>query len=216
MRYYFSFRTLIFYSIFIILSTNLLAQKTNFDAGMFININAMDISRKDHNGIQAPAGKGFAGGFSIGASVKKKFESGIQTGFEIRYISKGSKYQEYINSQQVSGILKLNYIELPVLIGYTFSKEKINLILESGFGFAKLFQSEQSIQYLIERVPSGSIDEDFNNWDISWVALLKWSLNYHNANNTFLGFRFEHSILKIHNHYNLYNINLGLQLEYIL
>ncbi len=68
------------------------------------------------------------------------------------------------------------------------------------------------------RSPAGTknINEDFNDFDISWIGIFKWSMNPKAAKNVFLGFRFEHSILSIHELWNLYNINWGVQFEYVL
>ncbi|NOX48540.1 MAG: PorT family protein [Chlorobi bacterium] len=208
----FLFLSFTFFIIHLFSTQNLIAQHKKFDAGIFFNINANTISRKDRSLMRSPAGKGFAGGMSVGASIKRMFSPHFQGGFELRYIKKGSLY----NTAQGEGLLKLNYIEIPVLIGYSFFPDKVNIILESGFAVAKMFQSDKSINLLVGSAGTKNINEDFNDFDISWIGIFKWSMNPKAAKNVFLGFRFEHSILSIHELWNLYNINWGVQFEYVL
>ena len=212
----FLFFSAIFFTINLFSFQNLYAHNNKFDVGIFFNINANTISRKDHNLERSPAGKGFAGGISLGASIGRIFNPNLHGSFELRYISKGSIYEKYATTQKTTHLLKLNYIEIPVLVGYSFLPDNVNIILESGFAVAKMFQSDESINLLVESVGSKNINEDFNDIDISWIGIFKWSMNPNAANNVFLGFRFEHSILSIHESWNLYNVNWGVQFEYVL
>ena len=205
------FLSAIFLTIILFSFQDSLAQNKKFDAGIFFNINANTVSRKDNNSVRAPAGSGFAGGMSLGISAKRMLSTHLHGTLELRYIGKGSMY----NLAQGRGLLKLNYIEIPVLIGYSFLPDNANIILESGFAIAKLVLSEASVNSLVGSVGEENISRDFNDTDISWVAIVKRSIVSKNPNKAFIGFRFEHSIIKIHENMNLYNVNWGVQLEYV-
>ena len=205
------FLSAIFLTIILFPFQGSLAQNKKFDAGIFFNINANTISREDNNLVQAPAGSGFAGGTSLGISAKSMLNTHLHGHFDLRYIGKRSQY----NLAQGRGLLKLNYIEIPVLIGYSFLPDNANIILESGFAIAKLVLSEASISTLVGSVGEENINRDFKDTDISWIAIVKRSIVSKNPNKAFIGFRFEHSIIKAHENASLYNVNWGLQLEYV-
>jgi hypothetical protein len=111
--------------------------------------------------------------------------------------------------------LKLNYIEMPILIGYTFRPHKKYRMFETGFAISRLFSSELALNGLSQR--SGKpIAGEFNDWDFSWVASAKFPLNRRKGDNLLFGLRVEYSILSIHQYYNLHNFVYGIQLDFVL
>lgn len=156
------------------------------------------------------------GGLSAGGYVKRNFSDHIYASLELRYIRKGSLY-EFITDEglRVYENLKLNYIELPVLIGYTFRPYKKYRLFETGLAISKLFSSELELNEFSQRTGTPEA-ADFKEWDFSWLASAKFPLNRRKGDNLLFGIRAEYSILSIHQHYNLHNFVYGIQIEFLL
>ena len=112
-------------------------------------------------------------------------------------------------------VLKLNYVEMPVLFGFTYRPYKKYRMFETGFAIAKMFSSNLAINELTQRKGTPEVGE-FKEFDISWIGSVKFPLNRRRGNNLFFGVRVEHSLSSIHRHYKLYNFGYGLQLDLLL
>jgi hypothetical protein len=108
--------------------------------------------------------------------------------------------------------LQLRYIEMPLLIGFKVKAKKRVFLIETGFACAMLINSELLFDELTERIETPNAT-DFNKFDVSWIADLKFHINKNQS--LLLGFRFEYSILSIHKVYNLHNMNYGIELNYL-
>jgi hypothetical protein len=187
------------------------AQQHNFIGGVLVSINGIGLtgdSGQFWNSSKNKEGKGH-GGVSAGIFVKREFTRKIYSTFELRYISKGSYYgfkNQY--GTQSSKRLYLDYIVLPVLIGYKLKHEKKSFYFESGFAFSKLISSR------IEGNNSNNT-EGFKSTDILWIGSLKYPLIKKWQNNCLFGLRLSSSILTIHKYYKIYNLNYGIEFNYI-
>ncbi len=194
----------------------LFCQPHHFIGGIFFNVNGIhlegdnDIYWQNSNGIMLGAG-GLSGGLSVKHYLHKKY----YTNFEIRFIQKGSVY-EYLNQYSTRSFesLRLNYIELPVSMGYTFQIYKRNLNFESGFAYAKLFSSEKKINEYAD-LTNISNAEFFKGYDISWFTCFKYPINKKGKENLLFGLRFSYSPFTIHEYDKLKTMVYGLQMDYI-
>ena len=147
--------------------------------------------------------------------VKGEFTNKIYSTLEFRFINKGSIY-EYINdySTQSFETIFLNYIELPILLGYKIKPHKRIYYIDIGFAYAKMISSNINANDLLRRLGTPNANA-FKNYDVSWIASLKFPLTEKWMNNLLLGIRMSRSILSIHQYYKLYNFDYGIELDYV-
>lgn len=154
------------------------------------------------------------GGLSLGLNVKRSFSENIYGAFELRYIRKGSIYEFNTNyGTQAFEIIKLNYIELPVLFGLKINLKKKYVLFESGLAYARLMNSKMFVSDLNKWDSSWEIN-NFKENDISWVANLKYPII--KSEKLLLGLRYSYSLLSTHSVYKLYSMNYGIELYYLL
>jgi len=202
--------------IFNFYSVLIFCQPRYFIGGIFFNANGMHV--EDDNSIYWQNTNGTiwgGGGLSAGLSVKHYLHKWYYFNLELRYIQKGSVY-EYLNQYAAPSfeVLRFNYIELPIAIGYKLKTDKNNYFIESGFAFAKLFSSKVKINEFSYRNGTANA-EYFKDYDISWFSSLKFPLNRKGKENLLLGLRFSYSLFTIHEYYKLKNMVYGLQVDYI-
>ena len=189
-------------------------QPKNFVGGMFLNFNEIylvggnDTYWQETNGYISGAI-----GLSTGLSVNRYLNNNYFFNFEIRYVQKGSIYEYHIHdTTRFLEVLRLNYIEVPISIGYKWNIHKRDIFIESGFAYAKLFSSEKKIiEYAM--LTNISNAEHFKKTDITWFTCVKYPINI-KKKNIFLGLRFSYSLFTIHEHDNLNNMVYGLQIDY--
>jgi hypothetical protein len=197
-----------FYSILIF------CQHHDFVGGIFFNANGIEIEGK---GTFWPNSNGSITGcvgLSAGLSVKHYLRNWYYFNIELRYIQKGSEF-EFIDPYGTFyyELLRLNYMEIPILYGYQLNFKKTNCFIESGFAYAKLFSSKGNINEFVNRF--GTINsENFKDYDISWIGSLKYPINKKNKGNLLLGLRFSYSLFTIHRVYKIKNMVYGLQMDY--
>jgi len=152
--------------------------QNHFIGGVFFNANGIHVEGENNNFWQNSGGTIWGGGgLSTGLYVKRYLHKKTYLDLEIRYIQKGSVY-DYINqySAQSHKVLRLNYLELPVLIGYMLKTNKNKYFIESGIACARLFSSKLNILDFVNS--SGYINaEDFKDYDLSWISTFKFPLN---------------------------------------
>jgi len=200
-----------------LLHTQAISQSKEFIAGVFFNTNGIHIEGDNAIFWQADKGKIWGGGgLSAGLSVNRHLNKLLYMGFELRYIQKGSIY-EFINDfgSQSFEVFRLQYIELPALIGYKFHVNKKLYMFETGFAYAKMFSSKLKISDLTKRNVNNYID-DFKNYDISWIASFKLPVYQKGRQKLLLGLRCSYSLLSMHEYYKLYNLVYGIQIAYLI
>lgn len=192
------------------------AQPHPFIGGIFFNANGMQI--EGDNGMYWNNTNGTiwgGGGISAGLLVKHYVKKRYFFTLEIRYIQKGSVY-EYLNQYATPSfeLLQLNYMELPVSVGYELTTNNNKYYIESGFAYAKLFSSKVKINEFAQR--SGTSNASFfKEYDVSWFSSLKFPLNKKGNKNLLFGLRLSYSFFTIHHYYTLKNMVYGLQFDYI-
>ena len=203
--------------IFNFFTISLFCQPNYFIGGIFFSANGMHIVGDDDAFWQNSNGKIWGGGgLSTGLSVKHYLGKKYYLNLELRYIQKGSVY-EYLNqyASQSFELLRLNYMELPVSIGYKLKTDKNDYFIETGFAYAKLFLSKVKMNEFAYRTGITNA-ESFKNYDISWFSSFKFPLNKKGNQNLLFGLRFSHSLFTIHEYYKLKNMVYGLQIDYML
>ena len=201
----------------LLLVTDVLSQSNKFKTGLLFNPNGIHIQGQDVEYWSGSDGTVWGtGGLSAGGFVRRNFSDHLYASLELRYIRKGSLY-EFITDYGMLAYesLKLNYVEMPILIGYTFRPHKKYRLFETGFAVSRLFSSELSLNNLSQRSGKPKAGE-FKDWDFSWVGAAKFPLNRRKGDNLLFGLRVEHSIISIHQHYKLYNFVYGIQMEFQL
>ena len=195
--------------------SNLEAQNSDFIGGLLLNFNGIQVEGQKKQFWDSPNNDiGGTGGSSFGIFVKREFQEKWYGVLELRYMQKGSIY-EFANQygNRALEVLRLNYMELPVLVGYKFPKKRKPVYVETGLAYSRLFKSELKFRKLVERIKTPNA-EYFKNDDFSWVVDLKFAINH--KNNLLLGFRTEYSLLSIHKYYKLHNLDYGVELDYLL
>jgi hypothetical protein len=194
------------------------AQHTSaFKGGFLFNANGIQLEGQDAAYWSPAGGKIWgAGGLSLGARVQRSFSNHLFWALELRYIRKGSLY-EYLTEYGLMEYeaLKINYLEIPLLLGCIFRPDGKYRILETGFAVSRMFSSQLAVDKLVHRTGTPNAD-DFKDWDFSWVAAFKFPLNRRKADNLLFGVRAEHSVRSIHEIYKLYNFVYGVELLLIL
>lgn len=202
--------------VFSFVTISIFCQPHHFIGGIFFNANGIHIVGDDNTYWQNSNGTIWGGGgLSAGLSVKHYFNKKYYLNLELRYIQKGSVY-EYLNqyATQFFEVLRLNYMELPVSVGYKLKTNKRNYFIESGFAYAKLFSSKVKMNDFAYRTGITNA-ESFKDYDISWFSSFKFPLKKKGKENLLFGLRFSHSLFTIHEYYKLKNMVYGLQIDYI-
>jgi hypothetical protein len=202
--------------VFQFISIGVFSQSKRFIAGALFNANGIEIKGNKEILWQTSKG-GFCGtgGLSAGVYVKREIKNRIYLSLELRYIRKGCIYI-YLNQYgtQAAEVLKLNYFEIPLLVGYTFHINKASFLFETGPALARLFSSKLSIGRFVYRNNNPQM-QNFRDQDLSWIGSLKIPLNQKGKQNILLGLRFSYSLFSIHNAYKLRNMDYGIQLDYV-
>lgn len=153
------------------------------------------------------------GGYSIGFNVKRYFSKNTFGEFELRYIRKGSIY-EFITSVGTVAYesIQLDYIEIPLLVGFNINLKKKYLLAETGLAYARLIASDMLVSELNQWDVSPKLN-NFKQNDFSWIAGLKYPVIKNEK--LLVGCRFSYSLISIHSVYNLHNLNYGIELYYL-
>lgn len=189
------------------------AQKKGFDASVFLGFNGIHIEGDTEVLYNSTNGTVWGSlGITAGVAVKRDFTKNFYWTFDLRYIRKGSIY-DFTNIYGLPDheLIKFDYAELPVLIGYNVRLEKRYLYFELGAAIAKLLNSEK----LVSDYSYGqdiSLFDQFKDYDYSFIIALKYSFN--KKEKTLIGFRVARSFLSIHEKYKLYNFNYGIEMSY--
>ena len=191
--------------ILIIISNATLSQ--TFDLGLVGGINTSQVS-----------GDGLGGynklGLRIGGFIKKELDH-FNAQIELLYINKGSRSNALINNDYSyidNYILKLNYVEIPIIIEKKIYKY---IYAQSGLSIGRLiYMSELNNNYEINGISA-------NNTEYS----MHIGINSRLENNMYLNIRFSNSVFPIRAHSSgqtykwnrgQYNTSLSISLNYII
>lgn len=106
-----------------------------FKGGLVIGLTTTQVSGDELAGFNKT---GFVGGATVSTNLGNNFDVAM----EILYIQKGSRKRAKADNDS-SYLMKLNYVEVPLLISYTY-KERIKV--EAGPSFGKLLSSYEEDQ----------------------------------------------------------------------
>lgn len=191
------------------------SQVGEFTAGVFVNTNGMQIEGDNEILWQSSDGKVWGGGgLSAGANVHTFLNKKHYLVFELRYVQKGSVY-EMINDFGMPSLdlLRLNYVETPVMFGFVSNKRKKQYRFELGLAYAKMFKSKLKIQNFAKQTLNSNADY-FKDYDLSLVGQLKLPVFEKKLKQLTFGVRCSYSLVLVHDYYKLKHFIYGLQLDY--
>jgi hypothetical protein len=188
------------------------SQNRDFIVGSLIGFYGIE-NRGDIQDAYYPLSNGSIsgnGGLSYGLNVKHDLSKHIYGAIELRYCRKGSIYTFLsTNGTQSFHAIRLDYIEIPLSIGFKIKMKKKTLFAETGLAYARLFSSRMKIGEIQSAIQESNYKHD----DISWVANLKYPIN--KSQKLLIGLRFLHSLFSIHQSYKLYNMDYGVEFYYL-
>jgi hypothetical protein len=114
---------------------------------------------------------------------------------ETSFIQKGGYYS--FNSLE---LLRLNYIEIPILWSHIFLRRKKTFHFECGFAYSQLIFSSRQIELYAEQSPDLNA-KNFKNYDIPIILALFAPLNSKGKDNLEVGLRYSYSPCSIHKSY---------------
>jgi hypothetical protein len=203
--------------LFIYIFFSVIAQHNSFIGGVLFDLNGIGLlgnTGQYWNSSTENDGAGH-GGISFGIFVKREFTEKIYSTLELRYSTKGSYYgytSQY--GTEASESLYLNYLELPLLIGYKFKHTKKTFYLETGFEFSKLVSSKVKANNEPSRYNMPGTN-DFKNFDFAWIGSFKFPLIRKWQEHFLFGIRVTRSIPSIHKYIKIYNFEYGIEFNYI-
>ena len=156
----------------------------NFDAGIVAGFAATQVDGDTHSGYNKV-------GPIAGIWVGRRINNVLYTRFELRYVQKGS-YAKDIQDGATTGYfrMRLNYFELPVLLGYRFGNG-LNALLGLSFGYlGKAVEMNQFGTYPPEDI------QKFQKFEFAGMAGIEYNQSEHWAFNLL----YSYSILPIRPH----------------
>jgi len=192
-------------SIFISIGSS--AQEHPFNAGMLIGGNGIEIKgdKEMHWG---------SGGLTLGAYVNTFFSKRFALQLETKYIRKGSIYvYNNVFGLEDYEILKLNYIELPLVSQYYFKANERCFFIEGGFSYAYLFSKTFTDSRMGITEPNTRF-EGYRRNDFSIIGGLGYRFISKKNHDFSILFRASRSVRSIHDYLKLYNVVYGLSFYY--
>lgn len=169
-KFLITFLLVIFYS-------NLFSQ--TFGGGVIAGLSASQLDGDRSSGYNKA-------GLTAGVYTNTALNKYIDAQLELRYVQKGSKSNTKDNS--LFYLSKLNYIELPLFLKYSFlDKFSANIGLTAGY-----------LQKSTENKDGGDLpaDPEFNKFEFSGLA----GVEYEFVNNLYFNVRFNYSIIPVRAH----------------
>ena len=124
----------------VLLFAVLFAKAQGFDAGFLGGINGAQVDGDQMDGYNKP-------GPVFGLLSSQRYNNHWSSQFEMLYIQKGAKSKPDSTGTQPFYRLRLNYIEVPVLLRYHFGS-KFQYLAEAGLGFARLLSYREQVDYV--------------------------------------------------------------------
>lgn len=189
-------------AILILITFSLSAQE--FYGGILAGFNGSQI---DHDGASGYHKMGLVGGVWIQRDLSPNWYLGM----ELKINQKGMRIKPSKENNLKKYIFRLNYIDLPVLIGYTYDPR---VSFFGGFSFGHLFHEPYGIDnYGVE---SFEQYDNISNWEAGMFAGIKTDfeelINRGWAKNFSLEVRFQYSLVSIdkyHDFYMQYSNSIG-------
>jgi len=200
------FRNLIFLFIALTIYNLNLASAQNFNGGFLGGIVASQVDGDTYGGYNKV-------GFNVGVFVNYQlsYRTGLQV--ELNFLQKGSRHNpDYENNDYSQYILRLNYMEVPLLLSYKIYE---NFAIEIGPSLGYLVSNYEERDYReIESNP-------FRKYTANWITGFHFLMN----KNWSVNFRFDYSLIGIRNkpapgdryilfQYGQFNNVLNLSLQY--
>ncbi|MCI5080098.1 MAG: PorT family protein [Saprospiraceae bacterium] len=137
-----TFSILLMFSLLFCFSQQLEAQR--FKAGIVAGINLSQLDGDDLVGYNRI-------GINAGGKVAAVLTDRLELGMELLYSQKGSNRSRTDNFNSTFDEIRLNYVEVPVMLSFTDWKFQVN----GGFSYARL------IDYRVEDFLEGDVTESF-------------------------------------------------------
>ncbi|MBN2273190.1 MAG: PorT family protein [Bacteroidales bacterium] len=158
-----------------------------FQGGVLAGVTASQVDGDSYGGFNKI-------GLQGGVFVNTRFKYNFGAQLEIRYAGKGARKPTSSEDTEVYK-LALHYIDLPLMLTYTFKKKVIfDLGIVPGYLFAKNGEDNGG------RLPQDFL-VDYNIIDIAWLA----GVNYKITENFIVNARYSYSLMSIHTYQNLYS-----------
>lgn len=118
-----------FYLIFLLLTIiSVTSFSQRFEGGVIGGFNASQVDGDNYKGYHKP-------GIALGGYVQTDLSPTVFAGMELKLMQKGSRNIDSLaNDGQIKYIMRLNYIDLPVYLGFRTS-EKISLLVGVSPGY---------------------------------------------------------------------------------
>jgi hypothetical protein len=201
-------------SLFFIASPALKAQNRQFIAGAIAGFYGIEIKGDIREMYSPTNGKVTGtGGLSAGLNVKHDISKHLYGALELRYIRKGSIYgfiSQYGTRTYES--IKLDYIEIPLLLGIKINLKKKHLYTETGFAYGRMISSFMIVSDLNKWDYTEELDH-FKQDEVSWVLNVKYPVI--RSEKLLVGARLSYSLFTIHSWYRLYNMDYGVEVYYL-
>lgn len=113
--------------LFAILANSLFAQR--FEGGIIGGLNASQVDGDTYSGYHKP-------GVALGGYVQTDISKTVFAGMELKFMQKGSRNIDSlaVDDEQIKYIMRLNYIDLPVYLGFRTS-DRISLLVGMSSGY---------------------------------------------------------------------------------
>lgn len=186
--------------------------------GFFLAVHGSTLSAPN---TVMPKSNGSKFNTGFGFYFKKRLLRNESLKIEFSFIQKGS----YYNFNLIE-LLRLNYIEIPILWSHSYYRRKKEFYFEFGLAYSQLLFSSKSIALYAKQNPDPDA-LNFKNYDIPIIISLYAPLNPRGKDNIKVGLRYSYSPLSIHKTYKtesmamfkdngIHNMTYGIQLVYEL
>lgn len=154
------------------------------------------------------------GGLTLGAYVNTYFSDRLSLQLEMKYIRKGSIYvYNNVFGLEDYELLKLNYIEIPLVSHYYFKANERGFYLEGGFAYAYLFSKTFTDSRMGVTEPNTRF-EGYRRNDFSIMGGLGYRFISKKDHDFSILFRVSRSLFSIHDWLKLYNVVYGISFYY--
>jgi opacity protein-like surface antigen len=120
--------TRIFLLTFLFAVTSITAFSQRFEGGVLVGLNASQVDGDNYSGYKKP-------GVALGGYVQTNLSRTVFAGMELKLMQKGSRNIDSLATNgQIKYVMRLNYIDLPVYLGFRTS-ERISLLVGVSPGY---------------------------------------------------------------------------------
>jgi opacity protein-like surface antigen len=114
--------------IFLFTITSLTVFSQRFEGGVLVGLNASQVDGDNYSGYHKP-------GIVLGGYVQTNLSRTVYAGMELKFAQKGSRNIDSLAIQgQIKYIMRLNYVDLPVYLGFR-TTEKISFLVGVSPGY---------------------------------------------------------------------------------